>query len=59
MENNISENQLDQIIKCVDCNVGFILTPGERQFYLDRGLHLPKRCPECRARRRKGDKING
>lgn len=48
------ENLTDQIVKCVDCGAGFILTSGERQFYVDRGLNLPKRCPECRGRRRKG-----
>ncbi|MFW6105163.1 MAG: zinc-ribbon domain containing protein [Chloroflexota bacterium] len=52
MEKTQKEN--DQIIRCVDCGTGFILTPGERQFYLDRKLNLPKRCPACRRRRRQG-----
>jgi len=55
MERNVSrENMRDEIIRCCDCGAGFILTSGERQFYLDRKLNLPKRCPECRRRRRQG-----
>lgn len=48
------ENLTDQIIKCCDCGAGFILTVGERQFYFDRKLNLPKRCLECRRKRRQG-----
>ncbi|HUW45610.1 MAG TPA: zinc-ribbon domain containing protein [Dehalococcoidia bacterium] len=48
------ENPDDQIIKCCDCGAGFILTVGERQFYSDRKLNLPKRCSECRRKRRQG-----
>ena len=51
------ENQNDQIIKCCDCGAGFILTVGERQFYFDRKLNLPKRCQECRQRRRQGREV--
>lgn len=55
MERNLQgENLIDQIIKCCDCAAGFILTAGERQFYFDRKLNLPKRCPECRRKRRQG-----
>jgi hypothetical protein len=50
----LKENLTDQIIKCCDCGAGFILTAGERQFYFDRHLNLPKRCPECRRKRRQG-----
>lgn len=50
----LKENLTDQIIKCYDCGAGFILTYGERQFYFDRKLNLPKRCPECRRKRRQG-----
>lgn len=48
------ENPTDQIIRCCDCGLGFILTSGERQFYLDRNLNLPKRCSQCRRKRRQG-----
>ena len=52
MERKPREKISDQIVNCVDCGAGFILTSGERQFYSDRKLNLPKRCPECRRKRR-------
>jgi len=54
MERKQEENLTDQIVRCCDCGAGFILTCGERRFYFDRKLNLPKRCPQCRARRRQG-----
>lgn len=45
---------VDAIIKCLDCGVGFTLTPGEREWYIRHAYNLPKRCRECRQRRRKG-----
>ncbi|MFC2045698.1 zinc-ribbon domain containing protein [Chloroflexota bacterium] len=55
--NKPKENPDDQIVKCLDCWQGFILTCGERQFYYDRKLNLPKRCPQCRALRRQGREV--
>jgi uncharacterized membrane protein YsdA (DUF1294 family) len=43
----------DQRIECVDCGRVFIWTVGEQQFYRQRGLSAPKRCSECRERRRR------
>lgn len=40
------------IRKCVDCGKAFEITDGEKGFYESKGLELPKRCPECRKRRR-------
>jgi predicted RNA-binding Zn-ribbon protein involved in translation (DUF1610 family) len=49
---NENENQ-DVILKCVSCGGNYILTPGERKFYIeDRGFNLPKRCSACRRARR-------
>jgi hypothetical protein len=42
----------DIVLLCVDCGASYILSPQERQWYLTKGLHLPRRCPTCRARRR-------
>lgn len=39
-------------IECRDCGVSFQLSPSERAFFLDRQLHLPRRCRECRRLRR-------
>lgn len=42
----------DQRIECVDCGRVFTWTEGEQQFYRERGLSPPKRCPDCRRRKR-------
>lgn len=41
-------------LKCWDCGNRFIFTVGEQNFFKQKGLHLPKRCPKCRERRRFG-----
>jgi hypothetical protein len=38
---------------CVECGEPFTLTDGERQWIVRKGLHLPKRCAPCRARRQR------
>lgn len=38
--------------KCVDCGAEFEITSTELDFYSKNGLKIPKRCPECRKRRR-------
>jgi hypothetical protein len=54
VERKYKDNLTDQIIKCVDCGGNFVLTSGEIQFFQDRKLNLPKRCSECRRKRREG-----
>jgi DNA-directed RNA polymerase subunit RPC12/RpoP len=39
----------DKIIKCVDCAQEFAWTVGEQEFYKEKGLREPVRCPMCRA----------
>lgn len=39
---------------CVDCGKEFTLTEGEIKFYKSKGLQLPKRCKECRDKKRGG-----
>lgn len=39
-------------VKCIDCNKPFTLTPSHVKWFMDRGLELPKRCKECRTKRR-------
>lgn len=44
----------DKTLVCGDCGCEFIFTTGEQEFYSSRGLlNEPKRCPECRAARRR------
>lgn len=47
-----TSNTSGDVIKCKDCGKGFLLSSDKKRFFLDRGLHLPKRCPECRRLRR-------
>ncbi len=42
----------DEAITCVDCGRNFFWTYSEQRYYKERGLSAPKRCPECRSRRR-------
>jgi hypothetical protein len=37
---------------CVDCGEGFLFSVGEQRFYEAKGLEVPKRCPECREKRK-------
>lgn len=42
---------MDKVINCVDCGNQFTFTEGEQQYYMDKGLNVPKRCPACRLKR--------
>lgn len=37
---------------CVDCGAQFLFSTGEQRYFLSKGLSTPKRCPECRQKRR-------
>lgn len=39
----------DQSITCATCGRPFNWTTGEQQFYRERGLQAPRRCPDCRG----------
>lgn len=45
-------NLLPKVVVCRECGEPFVLSPGERQFYIDHKLKEPSRCGECRTRRR-------
>lgn len=38
--------------KCVSCGKVFEITRGEKEFYIKRGWNLPRRCRECRKKRK-------
>jgi NAD-dependent SIR2 family protein deacetylase len=40
-------------LTCIECGKSFTWGKGEQLYYRDRGLSEPKRCPQCRAARRK------
>ena len=39
-------------LTCSDCNNIFIVSEKEAKWYKDKGMKLPKRCKECRSRRK-------
>jgi hypothetical protein len=39
--------------QCRDCEADYTLTEDQRKFFLSRGLAIPRRCPECRAAKRR------
>ncbi|MBI4188308.1 MAG: zinc-ribbon domain containing protein [Chloroflexi bacterium] len=42
----------DKQLTCTDCDATFTFTKGERFYYASKGLCEPKRCPNCRLRRK-------
>lgn len=43
----------DKSITCVDCSSAFTHSAADQARYAEKGLgHEPKRCPNCRAKRR-------
>jgi len=43
-------------ITCKDCGTVFVMGNKEVNWYSDRGYPLPKRCPECRKKRKEARK---
>jgi hypothetical protein len=39
-------------VKCEDCNKVFPMNRGEIMWYSNRGYPFPKRCPDCRKKRK-------
>ena len=47
----------DEKLVCEDCGAEFVFTVGEQEFYEEKGLvNKPKRCPECRKKRRQNNR---
>ena len=44
---------LDKNLKCSDCKNVFIFTKGEQEFYLKKAFSEPRRCLDCRKKRKK------
>ena len=42
----------DKTLTCV-CGEEFIFTAGEQKFYEEKGFTPPKRCPDCRAKKKR------
>lgn len=47
----------DKVLVCQECGKEFIWAAGEQEFYAEKGfINEPKRCKECRAKRKQGDR---
>lgn len=46
------ENFQNQQLQCAECGVIFEFSAEDQEFYSKKGYSAPKRCPECRARRK-------
>ena len=45
----------DQTIACKDCRADFVFSAGEAAFYAEKGFQAPRRCKECRAKKKAMD----
>ena len=43
----------DKELICIECQQPFHFTASEQAFYAEQGYAPPKRCPNCRAERRR------
>ena len=50
--NSILKKINDDVLLCKDCRQYFMLSKSHREYYLGRGLSIPKRCSSCRLSRR-------
>jgi CxxC-x17-CxxC domain-containing protein len=47
----------DKTLTCVDCGQTFVFTAGEQEFFAQKGFqNAPKRCKNCKAAKRTGDR---
>lgn len=52
------DDRVKDRITCCDCGDEFDFTYGEAEWYLSKGLNIPKRCKLCRQelrRKRRGE----
>lgn len=45
-------SEKNQKLTCQDCGKEFVFSAGEQKFYEDKGFEPPKRCPQCRKKRK-------
>lgn len=50
MKDDVKDNTI--ILNCKDCGKQFEISPNEQKYYKLNNLELPKRCSECRKRRK-------
>ncbi len=42
----------DKRLQCLDCGVSFVFSKGEQRYFLSKSLSEPKRCLQCRLKRK-------
>ncbi len=50
------EYQAKELV-CRECDERFVFTAQEQRFYAEQGYPPPKRCPNCRAEKRRQEQI--
>lgn len=45
----------DKEVRCIEasCKKYFTITAGEQEFFAGKGFQLPRRCKDCRERRKR------
>ena len=46
------QNFENQQLQCTECGVIFEFSADDQEFFAKKGYTPPKRCPECRAKRK-------
>jgi serine/threonine protein kinase len=46
---NVRRNSIYSTIQCSECSKPFGITQGEKEYFEEKGLSLPKRCKSCRG----------
>ncbi|RZN14186.1 MAG: cytochrome C551 [Methanosarcinales archaeon] len=49
----------DKTLTCQDCSEEFIFTAGEQEFFEEKGFDEPKRCKECRDKKKAEKRSRG
>jgi hypothetical protein len=49
----------DKNLSCIDCRKMFTWSVGEQEYYAQKNFSQPKRCPDCRQRRREEKERQG
>lgn len=48
----------DRTLQCGECGADFVFQAREQQFYADKGFGDPKRCPDCRRKKKDERRAN-
>lgn len=49
----------EHFITCAECGVEFTVSEEEAKWYKEKGFAMPRRCPDCRKKRRHMRNANG